>query len=244
MLCDLSIDPNVGQHNGLRRGVHFDIFGDEIDACANLFDSLLAPIGQHRKLHVVPSKGKRSNSRKRKLGKAAQVEQSIPPAPAVSAFVDVGLARITKVLEQSASQSQVLEDSVGHGDGDEEKTGPPPTYSVVFIARSGQPSAFNNHFPQMVAVAADSHRHNEPIRLVGFSKSCEERLSACLGIPRASSVALREGAPQSKPLVDFVRQHVSPIEVAWLKEAREADFLATKIKSVQTTVGAKRQKKG
>jgi ribonuclease P/MRP protein subunit POP3 len=94
----------------------------------------------------------------------------------------------------------------------------------------------------MVALAAQSHPKEQATRLVGFSKACEDRLSAALGIPRVSSIGLRADAPQAKGLVDFVREHVAPIEVPWLEEARSAKFLETKIDAVPTKVGTKKLK--
>jgi ribonuclease P/MRP protein subunit POP3 len=92
----------------------------------------------------------------------------------------------------------------------------------------------------MVATAAQSQPAYRAVRLVGFSKACEDRLSAALGIPRVSSIGLREDAPQAKGLVDFVRERVPPIEVAWLKEAQSAKFLETKIDAVPTKIGNKK----
>lgn len=114
---------------------------------------------------------------------------------------------------------------------------------MVFVVRSGPPSTFFSHLPQMVAVA--SRHQKEPVRLVGFSKSCEEKLSACLGIPRVSSVALRAGeGGQLKALVDFVRKQVAPVEAPWLEDGGKGEFRETKINSIQAPIGAKRQKKG
>jgi len=116
-------------------------------------------------------------------------------------------------------------------------------YAVIFVARSGQSTAFTSHLPQMVAVASQTSSGRPPVRLVGFSKACEGRLSSCLGIPRASSIALRVGAPQSSGLVEFVLANVPPVEVAWLAEARAGHYRDTSIITSQTTVGAKRRKK-
>lgn len=113
-------------------------------------------------------------------------------------------------------------------------------YSVVFVARSGQSSAFHCHFPQMVALAAQSQPADSAVRLVGFSKACEDRLSEVLGIPRVSSIALREDAPLAKGLVDFVREHVAPVEISWLREVGAARFLETKIDAVPTKIGSKK----
>ena len=154
----------------------------------------------------------------------------------MAASVDVGLTNITRNLAVSSAKPQ----SGADGDGDRNQF---PPYSVVFVARSGPPSAFFSHLPQMVATA--SRRLNEPIRLVGFSKSCEEKLSACLGIPRVSSVALRVGGSvQLKALVDFVRKQVAPVEARWMDDDGKSEFRETKINSIQAPIGTKRQKKG
>jgi len=115
-------------------------------------------------------------------------------------------------------------------------------YTIVFVPRGGQSPAFNSHFPQMVALAARSQPAETAVRLVGFSKACEDRLSAALGIPRVSSIAICEGAPQAKGLVDYVREKVPPVDVAWLKEARRGEFLETKIDAIVTKIGTKKQR--
>lgn len=150
--------------------------------------------------------------------------------------MDVGLTNITRNLAACSSKSQAGADKIG----DYIKCSP---YYVVFVVRSGPPSTFFSHLPQMVAAA--SRQLEEPIRLVGFSKSCEEKLSACLGIPRVSSVALRAGdSVQLKALVDFVRKQVAPVEALWMEDGGKGEFRETKINSIQAPVGAKRQKKG
>lgn len=155
--------------------------------------------------------------------------------------VDVGLSNITRNLESSAAASPRTKDGVA--DNVKDSTRPVP-YSVIFVARSGPPSAFFSHFPQMVAVASRSQQLEEPVRLVGFSKSFEEKLGACLGIPRVSSLALRvDDTAQSKALVDFVRERVPPVEAPWLGETLGVKFYETKINTIQAPIGTKRQKK-
>lgn len=158
----------------------------------------------------------------------------------MAAYVDVGLANISRNLERMSGEESGQD---GHNTEIPYDNPSSQPYSVVFIARTGQPPAFNAHFPQMVAVASKARPDQEPTRLVGFSKACDERLSAALGIPRASSVALRTNAPQAKALVTFVLEHVAPPKAAWLDEAKDARYLQTRIISTETTIGAKRQKK-
>jgi ribonuclease P/MRP protein subunit POP3 len=167
--------------------------------------------------------------------------------PELAAHVDVGLSQISRALQAMSGEDK---DKAGPSPADalSKPGGADPSasnsnnrpYSVVFVARSGQSSAFHCHFPQMVATSALSQPADQTVRLVGFSKACEDRLSAALGIPRVSSVGLREDAPQAKGLVDFVRQHVAPVDVSWLREAQSAKFLATKIDAVATKVGSKK----
>lgn len=175
-----------------------------------------------------------------------------PPIPELAAFVDIGLTKITRVLAENACPLPLQT-----GTNEQLPTSSP--YSAIFVARSGHPSVFYSHFPQMVAVAsrgsnrpttdspnaltASSPSFAAPIRLVGFSHGCEDRLSACLGIPRVSSIALRTGATQSQGLLDFVRGHVPPVEMRWLQEAQAGKLLKTHIHMAEVTVGPKKKKK-
>lgn len=199
--------------------------------------SLLSPICQYRNSYLRPSKGKKAEARKRKRDQSdeAQAQAPVPPPPVVASSVDVGLTNITRNLAASSPKAQAGADEIS----DHDRCSP---YAVIFVVRSGTPSTFFSHLPQMVAAA--SRQQEEPIRLVGFSKSCEEKLSSCLGIPRVSSVALRAGASgQLKALVDLVRKQVAPVEAQWMEDGRKGEYRETKINSIQAPIGAKRQKK-
>jgi len=159
----------------------------------------------------------------------------------------------SKATANPAPKAATTSPTPRDGGGGPAPTGdrPPPPYTVIFVARAGQSSAFHSHFPQMVALAAAAaaaaDNNDEAVRLVGLSsKACEDRLSAALGIPRASSIALRGGGPpppQAKGLVDFVRARVAPVEAEWLREERRGGkFLETRIAAVPTRVGAKKVK--
>lgn len=111
---------------------------------------------------------------------------------------------------------------------------------MIFVARGDQSSAFNCHFPQMVGVASKDLPIERKIRLVGISKPCSERLSACLGLPRVSSIAVSGDAPGAGALEEFVRKVVSPVTVHWLGTLGEAEYLPTKINPIETLVGQKK----
>lgn len=191
-----------------------------------------------------PSKGKRSRAKKRKRdqvdAKSEEADTVVPPPPAVAWCVDVGLSLITRNLQSRADHTSPTEAAKEKG-----VTKPPNAYTLIFVVRSGPPSAFFNHLPQMVAVASKSWGFSQPVRLVGFSKSCEERLSACLGIPRVTSLAIRQDdSAQLKALVDFVQKRVPPVRAPWLDEAGLAEFRETKVNTFQAPIGKKRQKRG
>ncbi|KZL80251.1 rnase p and rnase mrp subunit [Colletotrichum incanum] len=220
-----------------------EITPEDQDAILELLCSLLSPLGQHRQRHMKPSEGKRAAKRKRKEEGTALKEPAkseTPPMPELASFVDVGLMSITRNLEKLAAGQRGSEET----SNDKTTTaGSPTPYSVIFVARSGQSSAFNCQLPQMVAVASKSSPSAPPARLVGYSKPCADKLSACLGIPRVSSVGIRVGAPMSRALVEYVQQHVSPVRVAWLEEAEEAVYRSTQLKIDEKMVPAKKSGK-
>ncbi|KAK1827101.1 hypothetical protein QBC39DRAFT_183512 [Podospora conica] len=206
---------------------------DDQDAILELLCSLLTPLGTYRAAHIVPSKGKRKRARTDDL--AEHSSSARPPAPELTRYVDVGMSCISRSLQGRAS----VTGTAGPPSQQAPETTPKP-YTLVFVARSGVSSAFHCHFPQMVALSASSRPSDPPIRLVGFSKSCQERLSVALGLPRVSSIALREGAPQAKGLLDFVREHVEPIAMSSIPTNGYRD---TNIDAVQTKIGTARPKK-
>ncbi|GKT53315.1 RNase P and RNase MRP subunit [Colletotrichum tofieldiae] len=220
-----------------------EIAPEDQDAILELLCSLLSPLGQHRQRHIKPSEGKRAVKRKRKEEGAALKETAKsepPPVPELASFVDVGLMSITRNLEKLAAGQRGSDDT---SNDNNTTAGSPTPYSVIFVARSGQSSAFNCQLPQMVAVASKSSPSAPPARLVGYSKPCADKLSACLGIPRVSSVGIRAGAPMSRALVEYVQQHVSPVRVAWLEEAEEAVYRPTQLKIDEKMVPAKKSGK-
>ncbi|KAI1854858.1 hypothetical protein JX265_002497 [Neoarthrinium moseri] len=209
------------------------VTAEDQDTILELLCSLLSPIGRHRTQHKQPSRGKGDKKRKRREAEKPDAAPAPPPAPEISSYVDVGLSTITRNLQSSIAEGV----DGAKTDADASKTS---LYSVIVVARSGQPNILHSHLPQIVAVASETHPSTEPIRLVGISKACQDRLCEALGIPRVSCVGLREGAPNSKALVDFARQRAPPIEVTWLKEAQKAEFRETKIKTVETVIGSKK----
>lgn len=184
-----------------------------------------------------PSKGKRAvkRERKAKASDASTAEDQHypqPPPPDLLHYVDVGLNSITRNLEIQPPGSSCEDDSQVQR----------KKYSMIFVARGDQSSAFNCHFPTMVGAASRDIPHDERIRLVGFSKSSSERLSSCLKVARVSSVAVEREAPGAGALWEVVKRSVKPVDVPWLDGNGVPPYLSTKINTIETTLGPKRPK--
>lgn len=191
------------------------------------------------------SKGKRERKRKRKEPEPPGHMPVTAPAPDILRYIDVGFATVSRRLQETTARKEPLAAGSSGAKMSEVIERPPcmRRYAVVFVARSGQPSALNGHFPQMVGAASEASPSLPPIRLVGLSKSCEGRLSEAVGIPRVSCIGLAENAPNSKALIDFVRGRVPVVDIAWLKGLPNGDYKPTKINASETTVGQRKSRK-
>lgn len=198
------------------------ISSEDQDTILELLCDLLSPLGQHRQSYTKPSKGKRAAKRD-KIAKKSQdpaEDSPVPPTPELNDKIDVGLNSITRNLDP-------LDDSSDR------------QYSMVFVARGDQGPSFNCHFPQMVGATSKRLDSEKKIRLVGFSKPCSDRLSACLGLPRVSSVAITTDAPGANALQEFVQKTVAPVNAAWLDKSQDTHYLATMINATEITVAPK-----
>lgn len=180
--------------------------------------------------------GKRASKKRKRLeresGNVAVPMVVDPPAkPEIASQVDVGFNSITNGL-------QITDETQENGKGSQVKQ----RYCMIFVCRGNQTTAFNSHFPPMVAASCKGAQPDQATRLVGFSKPCSERLSESLGIARVSSVAIQHDAAGSSALWDLVRKSVKPVQQEWLREARDLQYRQCKIVSMETSVGAKKSK--
>jgi ribonuclease P/MRP protein subunit POP3 len=162
----------------------------------------------------------------------------VPPLPEISSHVVVGLEAVTRTLEREARYTAAIEP--GHQVATlEGESGRP---AAVFVSRSVQPTVLSAHFPLLVAAASASRAHLAPIRLVQLSKGCEERMSMCMGIPRAGFLAVLDTAPFSATLIDATRTNVAPVDVSWVKDVNMAVYKPLKMNAIQTRVGVSKKK--
>lgn len=207
----------------------------------------LEPLGRYRQQHLIPSKGKSSRKRKREaIKKSAAKENGMdidsskpekPPAPAIAAYVDVGLSAITRNLQDMAAPPRTSDKT----ETPEHAPAKKQPYAAIFIAKPGQASMLHNHFPELVAAASRSSAIASHIKLVGFSQPCAERLTKAVSLPRVSAVAIRSDAPQSKALMEYLEANVPRVNSAWIDSAAgEFKFIPPNIVAVQTPIGQKK----
>jgi ribonuclease P/MRP protein subunit POP3 len=186
----------------------------------------------------------------------------IPPPPELSKFVLTGLNSINRALEGDSkiarstiealpddtnSQFQKHEDTQMCLDDGEMPTSKSQAYpnnhiAAIFVARSNLPSILYAHLPQLITTASKAHPDKPPTRLIQLPRGAESRLALALGLQRVSFIAILDGAPHCKALVDLVRECVSDIEIPWLDEVRKAEYLEVKINSIETSVGTMKPK--
>ena len=109
------------------------------------------------------------------------------------------------------------------------------TIAIVFVCRSSQPALLHDHLPTLTATASSDPLVTEPVRLIGLPKTAEARLCKALELPRVGFLAIDDGAPQARPLLDFVRNNVPPVELAAFRDAEKATYIPVQINVSETT---------
>ena len=165
----------------------------------------------------------------------------IPPEPEIASFLTIGFNSTERALE-AASQSRTV--GVFSSNGVASSADCSTQLVAIFVDRVDQSPALYAHFPIMASTASLHLPSDAAIRLVDLPRGATERLSAALHIPRASMIGLHSGAPDSTPLLEFVRKHVSPIEAPWLKSLQEGNYFPVKIVTKQITVSKGVEKAG
>ncbi|KAK0118695.1 hypothetical protein ONS96_011783 [Cadophora gregata f. sp. sojae] len=202
--------------------------------------------------------------KKAESGIGSEETSSIPPPPEISSHVIVGLNHITRSLEalsqaskpaaiaasQEISQGQpefelkpATNDSNSTADASQALDIPAETrksaqtsahIAAIFVPSSTQPAVLKAHLPQLIFTASLANPSLPPTRLVQLPKGSDARLCDALGLPRVSLIGILEGAPQSKALIDLVREIVPEIDVPWLREVKEEKYLKVKVNAIET----------
>ncbi|KAF2144133.1 uncharacterized protein K452DRAFT_267305 [Aplosporella prunicola CBS 121167] len=210
------------------------------DVMLEMLVNLLSPIGHHRSLHVTPSQGKRSKKRKRHddAGAATSDPVPAPPMPDISKSITVGINSTTRHLEQLAA-ARAPPALRPQGGNEHKEIGDAPALSnlaILFLLKPPNDITYA-HLPLLSQAASSTLPAATATRLVPLKASSEQKLASALGLPRVGVVGVMEGAPGAAPLLDYVRAHLAAVEVPWIREAKNAQYLDVNIQAVSTGAG-------
>lgn len=203
---------------------------------------LLRPIGDYRKSHVIPSKGKRR--KKRKLEEQDQtndVTESVQPnqtqMPAVLDYLTIGFNSTTRALETMSKRSRpaVLE---GLEVGDQKSAADSSHLTAVFVCRSVLPDPITASIPLLIATASLAQPKYPPIRLMQLSAGVESQLAKALHQPKVGFVGIRSDMAGADVLLAVVRAAICPVRVPWLDGSEIPRYLPVQIESTETPVGS------
>ncbi|KAF1357164.1 hypothetical protein EJ07DRAFT_167659 [Lizonia empirigonia] len=196
---------------------------EDQEIITELLYNLLSPLGEHRRSHITPSKGKR----KREPRGAAK--DAPPPAPpAIGSHILVGLNSVTRHLEAGAARTappmapvsgSTADDNANtdsKAEQDVEKTPLQPTKPLsMVILTHPQPalSPSHAHIPTLLHLATvqstPASKPAEQTRLITLPTSNDSRFASALHIPA---------------------QHVGLTECLWVDEALKPEWRVLNVK--------------
>jgi ribonuclease P/MRP protein subunit POP3 len=223
---------------------------DEADI-VDLLCRLLEPIGNYRREHIKPSRGKSSRKKKRKrifTQFAATATDAGPAAPMPDIFSHIALGFNTTIrhLESlsATSRPQSLRGPSleGSKEAATKSVEPLAPLSAVFVCLTGLPPILTSSLPLLTATASLAFPEEPPILLVPLRKIAGDKMAQALHQPKVGFVALQSDIPTAGNLIDLVRNRVQLVDVPWLKEASSGTYLPVKVRQTEVKVGPKKEK--
>ncbi|KAH6625649.1 hypothetical protein C7974DRAFT_204805 [Boeremia exigua] len=209
---------------------------EDQEVITELLCNLLTPLGEHRRTHIQPSKGKK---RKRDI-KSHTDDSPKSPVPAIGSHVLIGLNSVTRHLETLAARTapppvpvngsavNECDSSIPNEDKQQPEAPPRPLSFVVLTHPQPSLSSSHGHIPTLLHLATlrsnSEGKLSEITRLVTLPTSNDTRLASVLHIPRVGAIGIYEGAPGAKVLEEYVRKHVGLTECTWLNEAMKPEW--------------------
>lgn len=195
--------------------------------------SLLQPLGDHRRTHLLPSKGKKRKRKANSTPLEDEPPEAAPPRPEVGSYILTGLNSVTRHLEALAAHTAPpVVPLSANGEGEEPVASAQSLtpISLVVIPHNHPPSSLPHaHIPTLVHLSTLNQSSITATRLIAIPPSYEPRLATALHIPHVGALGILEGAPGAGPLVDYVREHVETTSCTWIDEAMRAEWKGVKI---------------
>ena len=158
----------------------------------------------------------------------------VPSLPEIASFITIGFNSTERCLEAAAQRC--VPASISKVVGTQDCHDKQMPLAAVFVDRSAYPPMVLSHLPLLVVTASLSAPLEPQIRLIALPNGAGARLSTALHIPRTAIIGLGRDALGARALVNFIRDHIDRIEVPWLLDTREVNYLPVSI-TARTTVG-------
>ncbi|KAF2126068.1 hypothetical protein P153DRAFT_388818 [Dothidotthia symphoricarpi CBS 119687] len=195
---------------------------DDQKIIIDLVCNLLTPLGDHRKTHIPPSRGK---SKKRKRATNPAETDPPPPPPALKHHILIGLNSMTRHLEALASHTAPSafrtegQDTSTTDTSNPSITTPRPLSLILLTTPHPPSSPSHAHIPTLLHLANQPPSKSPPTLLVPLPATADALLAAALHIPRVGALGIHAGAPGAAALEAFARERVAGTECAWVDEA-------------------------
>lgn len=168
--------------------------------------------------------------------------QGNSPSTAAAPHVTVGLNAITRHLESildlapagqplasdAPSDIVVGANTLALGQADSSSRQSPRIPAVVLLPEP-RDAIIYEHLPVLALMASRKTPSAPPTRLVHLHATAETKLAAALALPRAGAIAIFEGESTSAAVIDYVREHLKPVEIPWLAEMGAGKYLELKV---------------
>ncbi|KAK7181104.1 hypothetical protein DPSP01_003545 [Paraphaeosphaeria sporulosa] len=200
----------------------------------DLVCSVLQPLGDHRRTHVLPSKGKkrkRESQRKNNEDADKNAPSTPTPPPDISNHILIGLNSVTRHLESLAAHAAPPSaPSHAKADPPSPDATPPRPLSIVLIPHNHPPASLPHaHIPTLVHLCTMTSQKDKATRLLAVPPGCEPVIAEALHIPHVGALGIFEGAPGADALVAYVRENVDVTRCAWIEEAIGPEWKGTRI---------------
>lgn len=189
--------------------------------------------------HQPVSKGREGRKRKRRFtvdqedtqsAESESTRNSEPPPPVLQHLL-LGFNHVTRHLEELSTLS-----APPHNFADDAASSAAKKAHIaaVFLFHPLDDLIYC-HLPALCHTASLAHTERPPTRLVLLDAAAEKLVADAVGLPRLSVLgvvdAKEEGPAEMASLMQYLRDHVQPVDVPWLKDAREGKWMGTRIES-------------
>ena len=225
-----------------------------------IISSLITPLGDHRRLYVHPSKGKKRKRNTKSHQNDSAMADTPPPPPEMGNHLLIGLNSVTRHLEALAARTAPSTAPVANKSPESKDVGSSvnpalvsemetkvfsPLSMVILTHPKPALSPAHAHLPTLVHLATLPPTCTTPstpqaeVRLISLPTSADARLASALAIPRVGALAIYQGAPGAKTLEDYVCGHIGLTQCQWIDEAMSGEWKGLNVK--REIPGAKNQ---